>query len=74
MYSFKYFSILGELLSDILWTNEDIDQNTPVFLNFQPFINNNIYSSKFISPIFDSSNKVLYVFTLCFHSHKISFP
>ena len=71
VYSFKYFSIFGELLPDIFWTDEDVDENTPVFLHFEPFINNNVYSSEFISPIFDGSNEILYVFTLSFHPHKI---
>jgi len=71
MHSFKDFSILWKLLSDIFWTNENVHENTPILLHFKPLINNNIYSSKFISPVLDSCNEVLNIFALCLHTHEI---
>ena len=69
--SFENFRILGKLLPDIFWSNKDIDQNTPIFLHFKPLINHHINSAEFLPPVLDSSDKVLYVFALCLHSHQV---
>lgn len=53
MDSLKYFGVFRKLLPDIFRADEDVDEDTPIFLHFKPFVDNNINSSKFLSPFFD---------------------
>ena len=71
VHSLKNFGIFWQLLSDIIRSNKNVNQNSPVLLYFEPLIHHNIHTTELISPVFNCFNEELHIFSLSFHSHQI---
>lgn len=68
---FKDFSLLRQLLPDVVTADKNVNENSPVLLHLQPLINHNVYSPEFLSPVLDNVDEELDVFPLSFHPHQI---
>lgn len=45
MNSFEDFSVLGQLLTNIFWSYEDVDEYSPVLLYLEPFVDDDVDSA-----------------------------
>jgi len=69
--SFENFGVFGQLLPDIFRSHEDVDQDSPVLLHFEPFVDHYVHSSQFLSPALHGGDEILDVLALRLHSHQI---
>lgn len=69
--TFEDLSIFRKLHTDIFRKKENVIENLPILLNLKPFIDNNINTTKLITPVFDSIVEEFNIFTLGFHTHQI---